>query len=326
VAGLARRLGPVHRDVGVAQHVAGLVVAPGADGDADARAARDLGAGHPVGLAHRLLDARGQLDHALVGLGAAQQQRELVSPQARHQVIGAHPAGNALGHERQELVAGGMAQAVVDELEAVEVQEHHGVALGGVPYRLLHHLVELLHEAAPVGQAGEGVVEGDVVHLLQVLHRDLGLAPRRLGGGFGDGAVGLLLLEEGVQDGQQQGQRRADDEDRRQPRGLEGEGHHRRGAGAGRIDRNRHAEVAGHVRPGGALAALEAQLAGHQHRVDQELHDRCPQRGDHHHPRGAHAQRLEVGQHQRQQGAGRADRQPAHGGAGDARGPAPRHP
>ena len=64
-----------------------------------------------------------------------------------------------------QLVAGRVAERVVDVLEAVEVEHEHG-ALGAVAARACARAVELLLEAAPVEQAGERVVVGQVLELL----------------------------------------------------------------------------------------------------------------------------------------------------------------
>ena len=64
----------------------------------------------------------------------------------------------------QELVAGAVAQRVVDQLEAVEVEEHHREAALRVGAGSARSPAPgMLVEARAVGQAGQAVVEGDVV-------------------------------------------------------------------------------------------------------------------------------------------------------------------
>ena len=58
----------------------------------------------------------------------------------------------------EQLVAGAVAEAVVDDLEAVEVEEQHGDARPALGAR--QGLREPVDEERPVGQAGERVVEG----------------------------------------------------------------------------------------------------------------------------------------------------------------------
>ena len=71
----------------------------------------------------------------------------------------------APGHRHQELVAHGVAQAVVDELEVVEVQEQHGQRRQR-PRRPGQGVLEAVPEQGPVGQPAQGVVEGLVLQLL----------------------------------------------------------------------------------------------------------------------------------------------------------------
>ena len=106
--------------------------------------------------------------------------------------VGAHP----LAHDRRDLadqvVAGLVAEPVVDRLEAVDVDDHHR-ALAAVAGAEGDVLVELGAEAAAVEQAGERVVVGEVAQLglgllglaqglvddLAVLRLELARAPPR---------------------------------------------------------------------------------------------------------------------------------------------------
>jgi hypothetical protein len=145
-------LGLVHGGVGIAQHVLGPAVAEGAEGDADAGGTGDFVVAHHEGLAQRGHQPLGQhhgvvLVHDVVG-----QDRELVAAQPRQHVARAQLLLHAPRHLLQQLVAGGVAQAVVDELEAVEVQEHHGKAVALVGVAARHRAGQAFQEAAPVGQ------------------------------------------------------------------------------------------------------------------------------------------------------------------------------
>ena len=71
----------------------------------------------------------------------------------------------------QQLVADRVAERVVDDLEAVEVEEQHrGAALGVMALRAADRLVEAVDEQHPVRQPGERVVQR------VVLQAPLGLA------------------------------------------------------------------------------------------------------------------------------------------------------
>ena len=65
----------------------------------------------------------------------------------------------------EQLVAGRVAEQVVDPLEAVEVAEQHGqLAAAAGLHR--HRVLDPVHEQRPVRQAGERVVPGQVGHVL----------------------------------------------------------------------------------------------------------------------------------------------------------------
>ena len=96
------------------------------------------------------------------------QHGELIAAEARDHVDLAHTGGQALCHCAQNLIAGVVAEAVIDVLEAVEVEEqdrqHLAAALGA-----LQCLVELLAEQAAVRQFGEFVVVGKEARALFLL-------------------------------------------------------------------------------------------------------------------------------------------------------------
>ena len=65
----------------------------------------------------------------------------------------------AAGHIDEELVAGGVAQAVVDPFQPVDVEEQHRRVLGAA-FPASEDLTQAVGQQGPVGQAGERVVEG----------------------------------------------------------------------------------------------------------------------------------------------------------------------
>lgn len=163
----AARLRLVHGGVGVAQQ--GLRVAPGAGRrDPTAHGHRHLAAvqrerrpdrlGHPhpqqldVGLGHPVAD-----------------DDELVAPEPGQGVTRPDHGLQALRHQDQQLVAGGVPDAVVDHLELVDVEEQCRDRTGGPAGQ---GLGDPVGEQGTVGQRGERVVEGLVrelgLHLLPV--------------------------------------------------------------------------------------------------------------------------------------------------------------
>jgi hypothetical protein len=126
---LAFGLGLVHRQVGVAQHLVGLAVAHVAEGDADARRRPQLGAVDAHRLVQRLQHTLPELQHGGLARWLFDQDRELVAAKPRDQVVRAHAVADALRRFLQQLVAGRVAERVVDVLEAVEVEEHDREAI-----------------------------------------------------------------------------------------------------------------------------------------------------------------------------------------------------
>ena len=104
--------------------VVGVVGVDRIDGDAGAGARQDGGALE----ADRLVDARHDAlgDHVdvLGGAGALQDHDELVAAEPHAEVGGAAGLAHALRGHHQHIVAGGVAERVVDLLEAVEVELH----------------------------------------------------------------------------------------------------------------------------------------------------------------------------------------------------------
>ena len=166
VAGPPCRLGPVHGRVGVAEDIGGVTVARGAEGDADARRGHHLMGVDFEGLRERLENALGDPGGVARGDDVSEKHGELVAAQPRNRVPGPQAGGESPRELEQQLVSHRMSQAVVDVLEAVDVEKEHAVAGVLVPPRLLHGEAEAVHEEAPVGELCEGVVEGVVEDLL----------------------------------------------------------------------------------------------------------------------------------------------------------------
>ena len=88
---------------------------------------------------------------------------ELVAAEAGHAVARSYGIAQPRCDECQQFIAGGVAQAVVDPLKAVEVEEQHGrqrssAAAAG------QRLAEAVQEERTVGETGQRVVEGLVEH------------------------------------------------------------------------------------------------------------------------------------------------------------------
>ncbi len=144
----------------------------GGDGEADRRGDVAIAVpridGRPL---HRTQAALPQRD-ADRAVGARGHERELVAANARDGVL-------APGHSRQgardglqDAIPGGVAVAVVDPLEVVEIDDRHREQGGWVGADRDQGITHDSPEGAPVGKAGEGVVRRE--------HPRIGLGPGKL--------------------------------------------------------------------------------------------------------------------------------------------------
>ena len=195
VAALAVALGDVHRGVGVADELVGVGRRLALDDrDAQAGADDDLLLIQPQRLQERLEHALGGVGRLLRADDVLEQDGELVAAEARRGVGGADARGQALGDLAQDLVAGGVAEAVVDRLEVVEVEEddRDAVLLATVAGDGVAHALD---EQGAVGEVGDRVVEGLVGELLLE-----GLALADVAAVEHDPADGVVLEQVRVQD------------------------------------------------------------------------------------------------------------------------------
>ena len=128
VAAAARGLGAIHRDVRVAKHGIDRPRLRAADDDADAGRPEQLLLGDAERLGERLLQSLGDGAHVLGRRDVLGEHGELVAAQPRQHVAGSELRLQPLRDGHQEAVADDVAEAVVDQLEAVEVDEQHRVA------------------------------------------------------------------------------------------------------------------------------------------------------------------------------------------------------
>ncbi len=119
----------------------------------------------------------------------SQQHDELVAAETGHDVVGPQHADQALGRGEQQLVAGGVPERVVDDLEPVEVEEEqrHRPGRPVAPHQDAGQLVE---QQGPVGQSGQRVVQRLVGQL------GLGALQRGDVGGHGQDVVDPTVLGE----------------------------------------------------------------------------------------------------------------------------------
>ncbi|MNO94208.1 hypothetical protein D3C76_858240 [compost metagenome] len=114
----------------------------------------------------RLVQAVDQAPAKAVDLVAAvhavHYQHEFVATQACHQVAVAGRFAQACGHFQQHGVASGVAEGIVDRLEAVQVEQQQGQRRGFLA--LEQRVIEEARELVAVGQARQRIVHRQVLY------------------------------------------------------------------------------------------------------------------------------------------------------------------
>jgi hypothetical protein len=156
---LPRRLGRIHRGVGVADECRGVVAVAREHADADARRERGRAPLHDqrFGGGAEQLGGEGRGEAAVVEV--LHHDDELVAADAGHGVHVAGAAGKAARDLLEDAIAGLVAAGVVDVLEAVEVHEEHGEGTT-LPAGHRDRVVDGLLEGVAVREAGERVGHG----------------------------------------------------------------------------------------------------------------------------------------------------------------------
>ena len=168
-AALARVLGGIHRDVGVPEHVVRGDVGTGAL-HAEARRRDDLAPvrGRPAtrargaGARRCPTPRRGSRGPRAGSANSSPPSRAAVSWARRQR-------RQSLGGRAQQLVANRVAEAVIDRLEVVEIDEDHR-ELAVVAPAARERQRQAILEQRPVGEAGELVVERLVAELVLERH------------------------------------------------------------------------------------------------------------------------------------------------------------
>src|SRR4029079_409861 len=113
-------------------------------------------------LAHGYGDRLGGTPRVLVALRIADESEHLFAALRGYQVSPAAGRAQPLRTVHEELVAGGVAESVVHQLEVIEVDvQHRQAAAGTAGVRDRRH--EMLVERRPVGQVREAVVIGEML-------------------------------------------------------------------------------------------------------------------------------------------------------------------
>ncbi len=169
--------------------------------DPDARAQRDLAAGQVERRGEQRADALGRGQRVVEAADGLEQHGELVAAQSRDGVRRAGRLVDPLCGGGDQLVAAGVAEPVVDELEVVEVDHQHGHALARAQ-RAVERVARAVLEQRAVRDAGERIGEGLPLELVMLALERLGHPVQGVGqlvqlarGGHGH-AVGELPAAE----------------------------------------------------------------------------------------------------------------------------------
>ena len=166
LARFAQRLRAVHGEIGVPQDLLGMFVFARTGRYADAGRRYNLVVAEANRAHKRLLDTicnGGRLFHVL---HTVQENDELITPEARDGIVGSDNLAQPPCDGHQQLVAQRVTQAVVDHLEAIEVQEEHREDVITAPVHAGQSVAQPVDEERPVGQSGQRVVKGVVAESL----------------------------------------------------------------------------------------------------------------------------------------------------------------
>jgi len=123
VAGPAGALGPVHGLVRPEDQLGGVVVGPSGDRHPDTAGDDHLVLGHPEGLRKRAADPVGHLGRGIEAADGLEQDHELVPAEPGDHVALFDRTRQSTADGDEQLVARVVAEAVVDRLEPVQVDE-----------------------------------------------------------------------------------------------------------------------------------------------------------------------------------------------------------
>ena len=166
-------LGMIHGDIGRAQQSRQRLAMVGVAGDADRRAQVDMLTAEVKPFAQRELDRAGNARGGAMAGQVGEEHGELVTRQPPDHGI-ARPSSDLRHHHfaqppgdpRQQLVARGMAQRIIDALEPVQIdEEQSGLALF---HPLGEMAFDLTAKAGAIGKAGNLVEQRERLDMVQI--------------------------------------------------------------------------------------------------------------------------------------------------------------
>ena len=153
--------GLVHGGIGAVQQFGGVVPIGGEQGHADADGQVILVVGDLVIPRQPLQQPVGRAPDFVVG-GLMQYHHELVAAEAGDGVLFPGQLPQPRGHFEQDLIAGAVAQAVVDALEMIQVDEQQ-CATGAGAFGCGNRLAHPVEQQTAVGEPGQGIEKGELL-------------------------------------------------------------------------------------------------------------------------------------------------------------------
>lgn len=135
---------------------------PDGDGHMDRIAVDRLDGGD--GLPDPLRDPAGPL----AGIMHPQQDDELIPAQAGQNVLATQHGARAVGRFLEQHVTLRMPEPVIDLLEPVQIEVEHGDGRVRAP-GMGACLLEFIEQRCPVGQPGQAILQGHLLHVIGVL-------------------------------------------------------------------------------------------------------------------------------------------------------------
>ncbi len=88
--------------------------------------------------------------------------RAVADDAARNALFVAQGVNQAIRHRADELIADGVAQAVIHDFEVIQIDEEHGELIIGVALGVIEGAAQAVEKQRAIGQIGQDVVEGIV--------------------------------------------------------------------------------------------------------------------------------------------------------------------
>ena len=158
----------VHRGIGMTQQGLKIIAIVRKNADADTAVDVQIMFIEPHGLGNDLPDPMQYLQCLAQAAALAEDQDEFITPVAGHGIRIAQTIPQAVGHFDQQPVADPMPEAVVHELEIVEIDKGQRPPVAA-PLRLAQHLLQPVLQQVAVGQAGQRVMRCLIFQLLAIV-------------------------------------------------------------------------------------------------------------------------------------------------------------